>query len=260
LKGTRAYEKLRKAFKEGSPPPNLVTKLSSKLDDSKQAQEWGPTLDDTTVYIEQVIGYWSWTFKGAETRYSTTEREALAAKEGLVKFQPFIEGEKVLLVTDHSALQWARTYENSNRRLAAWGAIFSAYAPGLEIIHHPGRVHSNMDPLSRLLRAPPPHVSPARETDKPLAMTETLTDAQERWRDRDPALRATFTAYTVEGGLEGKASTFAVTRGQMKKDTVPVEVVGPPPSSLTDTEDKGGAPEKISETNCGILGSCESTA
>jgi hypothetical protein len=74
-------------------------------------------------------------FKGVETRYSTTEREALAAKEGLVKFQPFIEGEKILLVTDHSVLQWVRTYENSNRRLAAWGAVFSAYSPGLEIVH-----------------------------------------------------------------------------------------------------------------------------
>jgi len=68
-----------------------------------------------TVHVEHVISYWSRTFKGAELRYSTTEQEALAAKEGLVKFQPFIEGEKILLITDHSALQWARTYENSNR-------------------------------------------------------------------------------------------------------------------------------------------------
>ena len=44
-----------------------------------------------------------------EVQYSTTEREALAAKEGLVKFQPFIEGEKLALVTDHATLQWAKT-------------------------------------------------------------------------------------------------------------------------------------------------------
>jgi hypothetical protein len=90
--------------------------------------EWGLTLDETTVHVERVIGYWLRLFKGAETRYSATEREALAAKEGLVRFQPFIEGEHMLLVTDHSALQWARMYENSNRRLVAWGAVFSAYA------------------------------------------------------------------------------------------------------------------------------------
>ena len=93
------------------------------------------------------------------------EREALAAKEGLVKFQPFIEGEKITLITDHAALQWAKTYENSNRRLAAWGTIFSAYAPDLSIVHHPGRKHSNIDPLSRLYRAPPPQDSPASDAN-----------------------------------------------------------------------------------------------
>ncbi len=76
------------------------------------------------------------------------EREALAAKEGLVRFQPFIKGEDITLITDHAALQWAKTYENSNYRLAAWRMVFSALAPHLEIIHHPGKVHSNMDPLS----------------------------------------------------------------------------------------------------------------
>jgi hypothetical protein len=109
--------------------------LSSKIVDSPTNDIWGDTFDSSVLHVERVIGYWSRTFKSAECWYLTTEREALAAKEGLVKFQPFIEGEKILLVTDHSILQWARTYKNSNRRLAAWGAVFSAYAPNLEIIH-----------------------------------------------------------------------------------------------------------------------------
>ena len=115
-----------------------MSMLSAKIDDSPTDDKWGDTFDSSEVHVERVIAYWSRTFKPAEGRYSTTEREALAAKKGLVKFQPFIEGEKVLLVTDHSALQWARTYENSNRRLAAWGAMFSAYTPNLEIIHRAG--------------------------------------------------------------------------------------------------------------------------
>ena len=82
-----------------------------------------------------------------------TEREALRAKEALVKFQPFIKGETVILITDHAALQWARVYENTNRRLAAWGAVFAMY-PGLRIVHRPSRIHSNVDPLSRLPRVP----------------------------------------------------------------------------------------------------------
>jgi hypothetical protein len=129
LKGTAAYSKLEKAHSSGLPPPKLTTGISSKVNDTDFVDEWGPTLDETIVHVEHVIGYWLRSFKGAETRYSATEHKALAAKEGLVRFQPFIEGEQVLLVTDHSALQWARTYENSNRQLATWGAVFSAYAP-----------------------------------------------------------------------------------------------------------------------------------
>jgi RNase H-like domain found in reverse transcriptase len=78
-----------------------------------------------------------------------TEREALGVKEALVCFQPFIEGKKNIVITDHTALQWARTYENANRHLMAWGAVFTAYA-GLDIVHRVGIVHSNVDPLSRL--------------------------------------------------------------------------------------------------------------
>ena len=155
LQGTRLYERLRKAYDAGEPVPKIPISLSSSLADDKTHQEWGATFDETVVYVERVISYWSRSLKPAETRYSATEREALGAKEGLVKFQPFIEGEKILLVTDHAALQWVRTYENANRRLAAWGAVFSAYTPGLEIIHRPGRKHSNVDPLSRLPQVVP---------------------------------------------------------------------------------------------------------
>jgi hypothetical protein len=80
---------------------------------------WGATLDEAVVHMERVIAYWSRSLKSTERNYSAMEREALGTKEALVRFQPFIEGEQVILVTDHTALQWARVYENANRRLAA---------------------------------------------------------------------------------------------------------------------------------------------
>ena len=108
-----------------------------------------------------------------------TEREALAAKESLIHFQPFIEGERVLLVTDHAALTWAKTYENANRRLVAWGLVFAAY-PQLIIVHRPGRTHSNVDPLSRL-PCIPQYISPARD-DLPSPATSTeREDLQSTW-------------------------------------------------------------------------------
>lgn len=206
LEGTKAYLRLRKALDAGLPPPKLTTTLSSKINDSPTGDVWGETFDETTVHVKHVISYWSQTFKGAELHYSTTEREALAAKEGLVKFQPFIEGEQILLITDHSALQWARTYENSNRRLAAWGAVFSAYAPNLEIIHRAGHIHSNVDPLSRLPRLPPDHTSPAQSEEPSITAQGDLKSRQEDILTGDPRVKSVFMAWSLEDCLEDKTA------------------------------------------------------
>ena len=195
------YTRLKRAFDSGLPPPKLTTSLSVKICDSPNDNKWSDDFDSSTVHIERVISYWSRTFKSAETCYSTTEREALAAKEGLVKFQPFIEGESILLVTDHSALQWARTYEDSNRRLAAWGAVFSVYSPGLEIIHRAGRVHSNVDPLSHLPHAPPSHISPIEDAELSIVTDSTLVEEQERQLQSAPAKEA-FVAWSVDECLK----------------------------------------------------------
>ena len=88
---------------------------------------------------------------------------------------------KVLLVTDHSALTWAKTYENANRRLAAWGLVFVAF-PELVIIHRPGRVHSNVDPLSRLPRIPE-FVSPARGDLPSQTLSTEHGELQQLWHD-----------------------------------------------------------------------------
>jgi hypothetical protein len=215
LKDTKLYDRLRKAYETGQSPPKLVPTITSTNDDVPATSSWAAEFEQTVVYVERVIAYWSRTFKSAETRYSTTEREALAAKEGLVKFQPFIEGEKILLVTDHAALVWARTYENANRRLAAWGTVFAAYAPGLEIIHRPGRVHSNVDPLSRLPRAPPDHNSPIRIPGQTLQPNNDLAEAQERAYASQPASKA-FVAYSITDCLEGYAEASFQTRAQRK--------------------------------------------
>jgi hypothetical protein len=170
LKGTRAYKRLQEAHKKGDPVPDLITRLSKEHDDKRLTPSWNLNWEDTLVPVERVVAYWSKVLAPAETRYSATEREALAAKESLVRFQPFIEGERILLVTDHAALTWAKTYENANRRLAAWGLVFAAY-PQLVIVHRPGRAHSNVDPLSRLPRIPT-FISPARD-DLPTSSAST---------------------------------------------------------------------------------------
>ena len=219
LKGTRTYDQLKKACDAGKPPPRLMVQLSSDLSDNLVAKNWSQQFDDTTVYVERVIAYWSRTFKSAEVRYSTTEREALAAKEGLVKFQPFIEGEKLALITDHAALQWAKTYENANHRLAAWGTVFSAYAPNLSIIHQPGRKHSNVDRLSRLYRAPPPHDSPGRDNLVPLEINPMHINAS-----LNPSLgKVAFSAFRLIECLEELNRVWLKTRNAARKEEAAIE-------------------------------------
>ena len=108
---------------------------------------WDDDFDETEVYIERVIAYWSRLLKSAEKNYSPTEKEALALKDSLAKFLPLIEGETITAITDHSALMWSKTYHNVNRRLTLYGIEFAAH-PKLKIVHRAGKVHSNVDPLS----------------------------------------------------------------------------------------------------------------
>ena len=177
--------------------------------------------------MERVVAYWSRVLHSAETRYSATEWEALAAKEALIRFQPLIEGERVLLVTDHSALTWAKMYENTNRRLAAWGLVFAAF-PEMVIIHRPGRAHSNVDPLSHLPRVPG-FVSPAREDLPSQTLSTEREDLQRLWHE-----------FIKEKELTTKSGTVTTRAQQLRyKDE--------PATRLNEVPTGSGATETTSE-------------
>jgi len=174
LKGTKLYDKLKRAYDAKEPVPNLVTPINSKVEDNMTGGvfrgNWAENFEETEVQIERVIAYWSRILKPAERNYSPTEREALALKEGLIKFQVYLEGEEFEAITDHAALTWSRTFQNVNRRLLSWGTMFAAY-PGMKIIHRAGRVHSNVDPISRLQRRIPLQEGPVSDDTPHLVMT-----------------------------------------------------------------------------------------
>ena len=113
LKGTQLYDHLAKAHQAKEPPPQLVI-IANKDEVQPKAESWSTNFEDTEVYVKRVIAYWSRLLKSAEKNYSPTEKEALALKDTLVKFQPLVEGETITVITDHSALQWSKTYHNVN--------------------------------------------------------------------------------------------------------------------------------------------------
>ncbi len=110
LKGTKIHEQLEQAYKRNEPIPDLVVRLSKQYDDIPPKGDWAENFEDTTVYIERVVAYWSRVLQSAERNYSPTEREALALKEGLIKYQALLEGEEIIAITDHAALTWSRTF------------------------------------------------------------------------------------------------------------------------------------------------------
>ena len=85
--------------------------------------------------------------------------------------------------------------------------VFSVYAPNLDIIHCAGRVHSNVDPLSRLPRLPPNHTSPACDDEPSITVQTDLNDKLEGILAGDPRTKSVFMAWSIDDCLEHR-STF----------------------------------------------------
>jgi len=56
-------------------------------------------------------------------------------------------GNKVILRTDHHSLKWLQTFKRPEGILARWVETLAEF--DIEIEHRPGRLHSNVDGVSR---------------------------------------------------------------------------------------------------------------
>ena len=62
-------------------------------------------------------------------------------------FRVYLHGTKFKEVTDHSALKWLISFKDPACRLARWSIYLQSYE--FEIVHRKGKLHSNVDALSR---------------------------------------------------------------------------------------------------------------
>jgi RNase H-like domain found in reverse transcriptase/Reverse transcriptase (RNA-dependent DNA polymerase) len=96
---------------------------------------------------EHPVAYASKSLTRGEINYGATELECAAIVWAIEHFHRYLGTAKFILLTDHLALKWLKTAE-PKRRLGRWILKIQPY--NFEVIHKPGRIHSNVDALSRL--------------------------------------------------------------------------------------------------------------
>ena len=96
---------------------------------------------------EHPIAYASKSLRKEEVNYGATELECAAVVWAIEHFHKYLGTTHFILVTDHSALKWLRSAEPKGR-IGRWILKLQPY--NFEILHKPGRIHSNVDALSRL--------------------------------------------------------------------------------------------------------------
>ena len=97
------------------------------------------------------IGYFSKKLKPAETRYSTTDREALAIILACRRFHHFLWGVPFTIHTDHQPLVSVFKRKTKSPRMNRWVIEMQYYR--FKINYHPGKQNLVADQLSRPVRA-----------------------------------------------------------------------------------------------------------
>ena len=88
------------------------------LDSDASDSGLGAVLSQVQCGKERVIAYAARALSKAERNYSTTRKELLALVWGTEHFETFLYGQRFLVRTDHSALQWLRNFKNPRGQVA----------------------------------------------------------------------------------------------------------------------------------------------
>ena len=146
-KQVSAFESLKKALVH--PPVLAHPDFKKEFIVSTDASEVGigVILSQESKEGEKPIAYYSRLMNTHEKNYSATEKECLGLIYGINVCRPYIYGKKFKIITDHMALKWLLSMKDPNGRLARW--IWKIQEYDFEIIHKPGRLHQNVDALSR---------------------------------------------------------------------------------------------------------------
>ena len=117
------------------------------LDTDASSTGLGAVLSQIQNGQERVLGYFSRSLGKAEKNCCVTRKELLALIAAIEHFNYFLYGQKFIIRTDHSALQWLMSFRNVQGQLARWLQKLQQY--DFDVVHRAGKNHQNADALSR---------------------------------------------------------------------------------------------------------------
>jgi hypothetical protein len=106
----------------------------------------GAVLSQIQDGIERPIAFASRTLNDTEVNYSVTEKEALAIIWAVKKYEPYLYGNKFLLITDHKPLTFIKTSEK-NSKILRWRLELEKF--DYEVKYKEGKANVVADALSR---------------------------------------------------------------------------------------------------------------
>ena len=105
-----------------------------------------------------VVYYVIKTLNDAQRNYTTTEKELVAVVYALDKFRSYLIGSDIVIFTDHLALKYLLTKQNSKARLIRWVLLLQEF--NIQIRDKKGAENVVADHLSRLTIAHNTHNPP----------------------------------------------------------------------------------------------------
>ena len=108
-----------------------------------------------------MVYYASKTLNEAQRNYTTTEKELIAVVYALDKFCAYLVGSDIIIFTDHSALKYLLTKQNSKANLIRWVLLLQEF--NLQIKDKKGVMNVVADHLSRLTIAHNTHNPPIND-------------------------------------------------------------------------------------------------
>ena len=99
------------------------------------------------IELEYVVEYASKLLKGAQLRWSITDKELYAIIWGIHHFAIYLRGVKFRCVTDHKALIYLKNQKDTNLKYTRYSVMLDQF--DIEFVFRKGKLHSNVDILSR---------------------------------------------------------------------------------------------------------------